>query len=70
MIRVIGLNETVYEGILNHNYNIVKSYEDNMKMIEFIPECALNLEQGMITIQKVDNIVTFLVCDYWRIEIE
>lgn len=71
MIRVIGLNDTVYENILNHNNSIVRNWSDKgMNYIEFIPACSLNFEEGKITIECSDNCVTFLCCDYWRIEIE
>lgn len=70
MIRVIGLNGSVYESIKEHNLVIVRNYEDNMRMIEFIPQCNIGMVNGQITIECSDNIVTFLSCDFWRIEIE
>ena len=70
MIRVIGLDKNVYDSILNHNHNIVKDNDDNSKMIEFIPECALEYSNAVLTIECSDNIVNFMYCDFWRIEIE
>lgn len=70
MIRVIGLNENVYENILNYNNNIVRDYDDNSRTIEFIPSCALEYSNATLTIERFDNIVNFLYCDFWRIEIE
>ena len=70
MIRVIGLNEGVYDSIIEHNNHIVRHCDGNMNMIEFIPECSLKMESGQIIIECSDNYVNFLLCDYWRIEIE
>lgn len=70
MIRVIGLSKDVYESVLEHNRVIVRNCDDKSNMIEFIPQCALDFQNGMITIECSDNIVTFLCCDFWRIEIE
>lgn len=70
MIRVIGLNDSVYDSILEHNRVIVRNCDDKLNMIEFIPQCTLDFQNGMISIECSDNIVTFLSCDYWRIEIE
>lgn len=70
MIRVIGLNEGVYNSIIELNHHVVKNWDSNMKMIEFIPECSLKMESGQIIIECGDNYINFLLCDYWRIEIE
>ena len=70
MIRVIGINKSVYQSILNHNSNIVRRDYFEVFTIEFIPECTLELSNGGIEISCGDNIVHFLMCDFWRIEIE
>ena len=70
MIRVIGLNGEVYERVLEDKRIIVKNCDDTTNMIEFIPQCALDFQNGMITIECGENSITFLSCDYWRIEIE
>ena len=59
MIRVIGLNKTVYQSILNHNHNIVKRDYFEVYTIEFIPECTMELVNGVIEISCGDNIVHF-----------
>lgn len=70
MIRVIGLNEKVYQSILNHNSNIVRRDYFDVCTIEFIPECSIVVINGQIEISHGDNIIRFLMCDFWRIEIE
>ena len=71
MIRVIGLDDMIFDHIVNHNSNIIRNYrEKGLNCIEFIPSCSINYQNGMVTIECSDNIVTFLCCDYWRIEIE
>lgn len=70
MIRVIGLSKYVYGSILEHNSHIVRNCDDKINMIEFIPQCALDFQNGMITIEHSDSCVAFLCCDFWRIEIE
>lgn len=70
MIRVIGLNKNVYQSILNHNSNIVKRDYLEVCTIEFIPDCTLELSNGVVEISCGDNIVHFLMCDFFRMEIE
>ena len=70
MIRVIGPSDSMYERILHYNSVIVKDNDDKMNMIEFIPSCSLEFTNGQIIITCSDNWISFLTCDYWRIEIE
>lgn len=70
MIRVIGLSDSMYERILHYNNSIVKNADNKIHMIEFIPSCNLEFTCGQIIITCADNWISFLTCDYWRIEIE
>lgn len=70
MIKVIGLNNDVFTHILTYYGRMVYDCNSSCNMIEFIPECCLDLSNASVAIQYDDESVKFLCCDCWRIEIE
>lgn len=70
MIKVIGLNKDVYANIRVYYDRMIKKCNDSCSVIEFIPECCLELNNASVSIEYDGESIKFLCCDYWRIEIE
>lgn len=69
MIRVIGLNEAVFDDIIANYYDLVRDYHVNSKTIIFKSCCEIYTNKTQTKIYCGDESVVFLCCDYWRIEI-
>lgn len=74
MIRVIGLSDEVFKNITD-NYDGAVAYENSKgNIIEFceyadISTCGDHIEIT-VTDGETEEKFNFLMCDYWRIEIE
>ena len=60
MIRAIGLKDRVYVDIKYNQHQFIKNYDDTSNMIEFKDSCALDFQNGMITINYSEDSITFL----------
>lgn len=69
MIRVIGFNEEVFNNILANYYDLVAFVDSKSNMIEFKSCCEISSNKSQTRIYCGDEIIVFLCCDYWRIEI-
>ena len=75
MIRVIGLNDTIFKNI-SENYQGLVAYEnDTSNIIEFceysdITTCGDHIEISVTDGVSGEEKFTFALCDFWRIEIE
>ena len=70
MIKIIGLSKSVYAHILSYYDHMIKYCDNSCSMIEFIPQCCLELSHGSVSIDYENDSINILCCDYWRIEIE
>lgn len=70
MIRILGLDQKVFEYILHYNSHIVKSYVENLNIIVFIPNVNIAVYADHIELSCSDNFVNIMRCDFYRIEIE
>lgn len=75
MVRVVGLNKSVFDHIIE-TYDFALSYVNNdCNCIEFCEYSYVHMHENHIEIQIVDNYdnqisICFAYNDYWRIEIE
>lgn len=70
MIRVIGLNDDVFNNIVANYFDLVKTHDQKSNMIEFVPNCEIYMSKAQVRIYCGNDSIVFLCCDYWRIELE
>lgn len=69
MIRVIGLSEDTFNNIIANYYDLVSWHDAKMNAIEFNKSCEIYMNNSQVRIYCGDDLIVFLCCDYWRIEL-